>query len=202
MSEVGVRSIRIVDAAPPNNGFVPGSFVRMGHSTSVNGIHNGRETSGEQGPGVDRYAEGFEAGRSAAAETYAIERASLLKLIEKAGCLQPEASEELAVLIAETVFRLVTDIVGTVNVDRECLARRASAAASLVAECDNARTLCVNPEDLTLLDDLDTNLTIVGDPSLARGDIRIDCSAGWIEHGTSLYLDALRLELGQTEARQ
>ncbi len=63
--------------------------------------------------------------------------------------------------------------------------------------CKN--TLCVNPDDVALLDGFETTLTIVGDPSLPRGDLRIDCSAGWIEHGTSLYLDALRSELGLSE---
>ena len=48
---------------------------------------------------------------------------------------------------------------------------------------------------------MQTSLSIVGDPSLSRGDIRIDCSAGWIEHGTSLYLDALRSELGLDRPR-
>ena len=95
-------------------------------------------------------------------------------------------------LIGETVYRLVTDIVGKAEIDADCLSRRASAAAALIAECDNARTLCVNPDDFPLLEGLRTSLLIEGDASLARGEIRIDCSAGWIEHGTSLYLDALR----------
>lgn len=154
----------------------------------------------ESSSAVDDYSLGFENGRKASEEAFAVERMALLALLEKANALRPEPSEELALLIGETVYRLVTDIVGQVEVDRDCLARRANAAAGIVAECDNARTLCVNPDDVALLEGLETSLTIVGDPSLPRGDLRIDCSAGWIEHGTSLYLEALRSELGLMES--
>ena len=163
------------------------------------GAHTGSGLTDAPSAAVDDYGQGFENGLRAGEEAFAIERASLLALVEKANALRPESSEELALLIGETVYRLVSDIVGQVDIDRDCLARRATAAAGIVAECDNARTLCVNPEDVALLEGLETTLTIVGDPSLPRGDMRIDCSAGWIEHGTSLYLDALRSELGLSE---
>lgn len=163
------------------------------------GGHPGSNLADEASATVDDYGQGFENGRRASEEAFAIERAALLDLMEKANALRPEPSEELALLIGETVYRLVSDIVGQVDIDRDCLARRARAAAGIVAECDNARTLCVNPDDVALLDGFETTLTIVGDPSLPRGDLRIDCSAGWIEHGTSLYLDALRSELGLSE---
>lgn len=200
MSDTAVRSIPVADAAPPRNGFVPGSFERAIVHVSANG-HHAPDSGVEYTATVDHYGQGFEDGRRAAEEAFAIERAALLSLIEKANALQPEPSEELALLIGETVYRLVTDIVGQVEIDRDCLARRATAAAGLVTECDNARTLSVNPDDVPLLEGLETTLTISGDPSLSRGDVRIDCSAGWIEHGTSLYLDALRSELGLTEDR-
>ena len=198
MSDAAVRSIRIADAAPPRNGFVAGNFERVSVHVSANGRH-ASDLAGEHPVTVDHYKQGFEDGRRAAEEAFSAERAALLSLVEKANALQPEPSEELAMLIGDTVYRLVTDIVGQVEIDRDCLARRATAAAGLVAECDNARTLCVNPDDLPLLEGLVTTLALSGDASLSRGDIRIDCSAGWIEHGTSLYLDALRSELGLVE---
>jgi flagellar assembly protein FliH len=192
MSDSAVRTVRIVDAASPKSGFVPGDFARIDNVQSMKNA----QTNGEWSASADRYELGFEDGRRAAQDTFEIERAALQRLMESVGALQPESSEELAMLIAETVYRLVADIVGKSQVDADCLSRRASAAAALIAECDNARTLCVNPEDVPLLEGLRTNLEIKGDSSLARGDVRIDCSAGWIEHGTSLYLDALRCELG------
>jgi flagellar assembly protein FliH len=198
MSDTALRPIPVADAAPPRNGFVPGSFARVSLRVSANGRH-APDLAGEHPAAVDHYGQGFDDGRKAAEEAFSVERAALLSLFEKANALQPEPSEELALLIGETVYRLVTDIVGQVEIDRDCLIRRASAAAGLVAECDNARTLSVNPNDVPLLEGLETTLTISGDPSLSRGDVRIDCSAGWIEHGTSLYLEALRSELGLAE---
>jgi len=198
MSDSAVRSIRLVDAAPRRSGFVQGSFARSCLDLPAGSNHL-PGVAGEHPATADRYTQGFDDGRRATEEAFSSERAALLSLIEKANALQPEPSEELATLIGETVYRLVTDIVGEVEIDRDCLTRRATAAAGLVAECDSARTLCVNPDDLPLLEGLDTVLTLAGDASLSRGDIRIDCSVGWIEHGTSLYLDALRSELGLTE---
>lgn len=192
MSDSVARSVRVIDAASPNSGFVPMSFARLDRSTAASHTSAGSERP----TNTDRYALGFEEGRQAAEEAFETERAAMLRLVESAGALQPESSDELAMLIGETVYRLVTDIVGKVEIDHECLSRRASAAAALVAECDNARTLYVNPDDLALLEGMRSNLTVEGDPSLPRGDVRIDCSAGWIEHGTSLYLEGLRSELG------
>ncbi|WP_219893766.1 flagellar assembly protein FliH [Aquisediminimonas profunda] len=198
MSDTDFRSIPVAAAALPRNGFVPSSFARASVHVAGDGAQ-GHASMDDHSSAVDDYGLGFENGRRASEEAFSVERTALLSLLEKANALRPEPSEELALLIGETVYRLVSDIVGQVNVDRDCLARRANAAAAIVAECDNARTLCVNPEDIKLLDGLETNLTIVGDPSLPRGDLRIDCSAGWIEHGTSLYLEALRSELCLSE---
>lgn len=198
MSDAAVRPIRIADAAPPRTDFIPVSFARPSLRSPVVD-QDAFDNPAEPMTAIDRYTQGFADGRRAAEEAFATERAALLGLVEKANALQPEPSEELALLIGETVYRLVTDIVGKVEIDRDCLKRRATAAAGLVAECDNARTLCVNPEDLPLLEGLETALTLAGDASLSRGDMRIDCSAGWIEHGTSLYLEALRSELGLAE---
>ena len=192
MSDSIVRAIRIVDAASPKSDFVPGNFARIDSVPS----NKNAPTNGEWPAVADRYQLGFEDGRREAQDAFEVERAALQRLVESVGALQPESSEELAMLIGETVYRLVTDIVGKAQIDADRLSHRASAAAALIAECDNARTLCVNPEDVPLLEGLRTSLKIEGDSSLARGDVRIDCSAGWIEHGTSLYLDALRSELG------
>lgn len=200
MSDTAVRAIRVADAAPRNAGFIPASFARIDRRASGDATALSAQVGRDQRPALDDFARGFEEGHRAADEAFSTERAALLRLVESVSALQPEPSEELAMLIGETVYRLVTDIVGQIDIDRDCLSRRATAAAGLVAECDNARTLNVNPADLVLLEDLRTDLTLAGDASLARGDVRIDCSAGWIEHGTSLYIDALRSELGLAEA--
>jgi flagellar assembly protein FliH len=144
----------------------------------------------------DAYAEGFAEGRQAAADFFATEHAAMAGLLASASALQPEPSEELAAMIALTVERLVCECVGNAAVDRDWLVGRARLAASLVAEADQARTLWLHPDDLPLIEGIELAVIPAADPSLDRGALRIDCSAGWIENGRSIHLDALRAELG------
>jgi flagellar assembly protein FliH len=153
----------------------------------------------EAAPERDAYRDGFEAGQAAAAAQFSEERSALLTLIANLEVLQSEPSEELAVLIAETVERLVRSIVTEASIDRAWLLDRAHKAAALVRECDEARSLCFHPDDIALLEGADLPLALVPDPALSRGAVRIDCSAGWIESGIALHLDALRIELGREE---
>lgn len=151
---------------------------------------------------VDQFALGLAEGQALAAAAFELERDQFRMLLAGSQALQAESSEELAVLIAETVERLVCDIVGETPLGREQLLARASRAASLIAECDAARTLWVHPDDLTLLQSCDLALQPMADPDAERGSMRIDCSHGWIEHGTSLYLRELRAQLGLKEGAQ
>ncbi len=186
MSEALIQQIRIVDARLHNSGFQP----MLAKGASIDDDDN------EDAPVADQYALGFEAGQQMAAATFEIERAALMKLIASANALQSEPSEELAVLIGEAVDGLVSEIIGNAPIDRDWLNIHARRAADMVAECDSARTMWVHPGDLPLIDSNLISLTLMADPEAERGSIRIDCSTGWIEHGTALYLDELRTELG------
>lgn len=190
MSDVSFERIRLVDAKPLSSPFRPMDNAPLPASREA-------ETQAPP-PGPDLYALGHEAGIREAAAAFAIERAELLALIENAQALQSEPSDELAVLIGETVASLVTTIVGDVAIDADWLGARANAAAALITDCDNARTMWVHPDDLVLLRHARLPLDLMPDPEAQRGSIRIDCSAGWIEAGTALYLDTLRGELGIT----
>lgn len=144
----------------------------------------------------DPFALGLVEGQRLADAAFAVERQQLLALIASAEALQDEPSEELAQLIAETVERLVRQIVGQAPIDAEWLQGQADIAAAMVAEADKARTLWVNPADAALLMDAAIALPIEADPSMTRGTIRIETSAGWIEHGRAVYLGELRAALG------
>jgi flagellar assembly protein FliH len=144
----------------------------------------------------DAYGAGFAAGQQAAAEVFATEHAAMAALLAAASALQPEPSEELAAMIALAVERLVRECVGNAAVDRDWLVDRARLAASLVSEADKARTLWLHPDDLPLIEGIELAVIPAADPSLDRGALRIDCSAGWIEDGRSIHLDALSAELG------
>ncbi len=186
MSNAIIQAVRVTDAQPRHTGFRPmfgdGDLSPAAAQTEM--------------PEADPYMRGFEEGQQVAATAFAIERAALMKLIASADALVAEPSEELAVLIGETVERLVSEIVGTAAVDRDWLTLQAKRATSLVAECDAARTMWLHPDDVALIDNAAIGLMIMADPAAERGSIRIDCSAGWIEHGTALYLEDLRTELG------
>lgn len=184
MSEALIQPIRIIDAYQENSGFRP-----MGTAVTMPSAPNDVLVT-------DPYTLGFEEGQQLAAAAFEIERAALMKLIASATALQNEPSEELAVLIGEAVERLVSKVVGNAAIDRDWLNLHARRAADMVAECDGARTMWVHPDDLPLIDSNLISLTLMSDPEAERGSIRIDCSTGWIEHGTALYLDELRSELG------
>jgi flagellar assembly protein FliH len=144
----------------------------------------------------DPFARGLAEGQRIAEAAHQLEREKLLFLISNCQSLQDEPSEELAQLIAETVERLVHQIVASAPIDAAWLKAQADVAAAMVAEADKARTLWVNPADAALLYDADMKLPVEADPNMMRGTVRLETSAGWIEHGRAVYLDELRAALG------
>jgi flagellar assembly protein FliH len=186
MSDTFIQQIRVCDARLQDSGFRP----------MLAKVPDNEQKNDEAAPSADLYAFGFEDGQQAACTAFEIERAALMKLIASADALQNEPSEELAVLIGEAVERIVSEIIGNAPIDRDWLNTHARRAADMIAECDGARTMWVHPDDLPLIDSNLISLTLMADPEAERGSIRIDCSASWIEHGTALYLQELRSELG------
>lgn len=187
------RSCRIslVDAYAPARAFTP----LHARQASKPQVEEAREAS--EAPDVaNRYDEGFEDGRCAADAAFAEARDRFAMLLVSANALQPEPSEELAAMIAMTVERLVTEIVGTIAIDRPWLEARIARAMACLDEADAARTLWLHPDDAALIDGIVLPLTVATDAVMERGALRIDCAHGWIEDGRSLHLDALRALLG------
>jgi flagellar assembly protein FliH len=153
-----------------------------------------------EGQNSVQYARGFADGKRAAQENAAAERAQYNALIANANALKNEPSEELAALIRTAVLNLVECIVGNADVDGAWLNSKIADAAAIVADCDTAQTLWVHPDDFSLIDESKIGLKIMTDHNGARGSIRIECSQGWIEHGSSNYLDRLREQLGMPES--
>ena len=147
-------------------------------------------------PADDPFSRGLAEGQRLAEAAFAVERQQLLAMVAAAEALQDEPSEELAQLIAETVERLVRQIVETAPIDAEWLRAQAETAAAMVADADKARTLWVHPEDAALLTDAPLALPVAADASMTRGTVRIETSAGWIEHGRAVHLAELRAALG------
>ncbi len=188
MSEPAFARVSLIDARAPTSAFSPMRARAVGSAPG---------SSAPRAEGAsDPFALGFAEGARAATESFAAERTELLDLIAAANAFQPEPSEELAAMIATTVERLVTELVGMMPVERPWLIERIDRAMSCLGEADAARTLWLHPDDAALVADADLPLEVHTDPTLERGALRIDCSLGWIEDSRSLHLDALRATLG------
>jgi flagellar assembly protein FliH len=144
----------------------------------------------------DPYARGLADGQELAAAAFEVDRMTFEKLILSADVLQPETPEETAALIRETVLRLVVQIVGNITIDTVFLEQQVLQATALISEADCARTIWLNPEDHALLVKTDLALVKKIDPLLPRGNLRIDCSDGWIEHGVAIGIEKLRSLIG------
>jgi flagellar assembly protein FliH len=144
---------------------------------------------------VDALAQAFEEGRRSAELVLADEHAAVAKLAQALEALHPEPSAALAALLAETVDRLVRQIVGSVAVDGDLLAARARDAAALIGDELKPATLYVHPDDLPLLASASLPVGLAGAPELQRGTVKLECASGWIEDGPAVRLERLRIAL-------
>jgi len=193
-AEAGFAPVRLAEAMAQHRGFRPLSFAPAAATATP-----AHEPATEQGDD-DPFARGLAEGQRIAEAAYTAERHQLLALLASAEALQDEPSEELAQLIAETVERLVRQIVAAAPIDAEWLREQAETAAALVADADKARTLWVHPDDAALLAECPLALRVESDPAMVRGTVRLETSSGWIEHGRAVYLDELRAALGEGAA--
>ena len=149
---------------------------------------------------ADSFARGWEEGRRAAEVEFAEEREALAGLAASLEMLTPEPTNALALLLAESVHRLVEQIIGNVGVDAELLASRARAAAAMIGEETAPARMRINPRDLPLLQDAHIPVALVADPSVGRGALVLETGLGWIEDGPAVRLDRLRTELDRLGA--
>jgi flagellar assembly protein FliH len=139
----------------------------------------------------DHYAQGLSDGQSVAQAAFAVERERLVQLIASAEALRPEDNAETAFLLGNAIRMIVAKIVGDVAFDSALMARQIDDAIALSLEADLARTICLHPDDLALFAKGELPLDCKADPELPRSGIRIECSAGWVEHGPAFALKRL-----------
>lgn len=143
----------------------------------------------------EAFAEGFEQGRQAVMMEFMREREALAALIRSAEALQPEPTGPLAAVLAESVTRLVRQIVGEVQIDPAMLRARAESIAELVSAESGPARLRMNPDDIAMLDGVDFGLPMAADHHLASGTIVLETGEGWIEDGPQVRLAKLRQKL-------
>ena len=148
----------------------------------------------------EAYLRGLADGRRTVEAEIAAERNAIAQLAEALQVLRPEPTLPLAMLLAETVDRLVREVIGEVEVDGVRLLARAKAAAALIGEATQPARLKVNPEDAALLAEASLELEIEVDATLPRGTVLLETAEGWIEDGPAVRLDRLRAELDKVAA--
>ncbi|HTU10073.1 MAG TPA: FliH/SctL family protein [Allosphingosinicella sp.] len=150
----------------------------------------------------EAFALGHAEGRREAELDYEAERDALARLAQSLQVLRPEPANALALLLAETVDRLVREVVGQVEVDATLLLSRAQQAAALVAKDVEPTKLRAHPDDIVHLEHANLAVALEADPGLARGSIVLETGDGWIEDGPAVRLERLRAELDRMGAPQ
>lgn len=148
----------------------------------------------------EAYAQGYDAGRHVVEQEYAAERDALVRLVESLEMLRPEPTNALALLLAETVDRLVREVVGEVDIDATLLLARARAAAELVGRGVEPSKLRAHPDDLVHLEVAALDIPLQADPALVRGTVVLETGHGWIEDGPAVRLERMRAELDKLVA--
>jgi len=146
------------------------------------------------------YAEGLSEGRRLAMIDLEEERSALARLAASLEALKPENSDGLAALLADTVKRLVTQIVGEVEINADTLHERVQAIAAMIAEETAPKRLRLHPTDVARLQGATLPLDMVADPMLAPGTIVLDTGSGWVEDGPHVRLEKLRAQLDRLGA--
>jgi flagellar assembly protein FliH len=150
----------------------------------------------------EAFAAGHAEGRREAELDYEAERDALARLAQSLQVLRPEPANALALLLAETVDRLVREVVGQVEIDANALLARAQQAAALVARDVEPTKLRAHPDDIVHLERGALSVALEADPALARGSIVLETGHGWIEDGPAVRLERLRQELDRMVAPQ
>jgi flagellar assembly protein FliH len=146
------------------------------------------------------YARGLADGRRTVEAELAAERDAVARLTAILPGLKPEPTLPLALLLAETVDRLVREIVGEVDVDGLKLLARAKAAAALIGEATQPARLRVHPADTELFAAAELDVAVEPDAALPRGRGLLETAAGGVEDGPAVRLHRLRAELDKVAA--
>ena len=146
------------------------------------------------------YADGLNEGRRLAMIEMEDERAALQRLAASLEHLNPQGSDGLAAMLANSVKRLVTQIVGEVEINADTLLERTQAVAAMIAEETAPSRLRLHPTDVVRLQGAPISVDMVGDPMLAPGTIVLDTGTGWVEDGPHVRLEKLRAQLDRLGA--
>ena len=197
---------------PSGGGFTPrgagatGGFSAWAQSDpgpgADHGFHSGasNDVADAEALIAQGYADGLTEGRRLAMIELEDERAALQRLVAAVEHLNPQGSDGLAAMLANSVKRLVTQIVGEVEINADTLLERTQAVAAMIAEETAPSRLRLHPTDVVRLQGAPISVELVGDPLLAPGTIVLDTGSGWVEDGPHVRLEKLRAQLDRLGA--
>jgi hypothetical protein len=131
---------------------------------------------------------GYAAGRAEALAEREVASAQSERLAHALARLQPMPPVEFAEALATQVRTLLRQLVGSASVDEALLSERCMALADL-AHSSTTAELHVQPEDALLLAG-DHGLTIISDPVLLRGEVRLIDGPAEFAAGPHTMLDS------------
>lgn len=157
---------------------------------------------GKVDPVAEAHARGRQEGRAEALAEMAAQRAEEDAAREAITLsfarFDEESGQALRERLRETVMALCEDAVLPLALDIEGLHRRVEAAAALLQRKTDERVIRLNPSDHALvLPLIDPNLTLLPDPAIERGALRIDTEDGGVEDGPVQWREAIAEALGQ-----
>jgi len=171
-------------------GFTPNAAFHAGGGPAERGQRDGDD------PVADAFARGREEGRAQAMQEIAAQRAeedaARAAITLAFAQFDEESARALSERLRETVIALCEDAVLPLALDTEGLARRVEAAAALLQRKTDERVIRLHPSDHALvLPLIDEGLTLVPDPSIERGGLRIDTEDGGVEDGPGQWREAI-----------
>lgn len=159
------------------------------------------ETSTVNGIAQKGYDEGFADGYAKAEMAMRGQLTSMQKLLVEAEALQIETTSEIAQMICDLVERLVSSICDTMPVTQQWLLDQIDKALPHIAECSEAQTLWLNPDDAALLEGVELAFDVQTDPMMPRATLQIRSSTGYLETGVSPFIQQMHdaLDLSEVE---
>lgn len=147
-------------------------------------------------PILAAHAAGYDQGIAEAraeAETARVAReAAWQALTVSAARLDAEQTRALADALRETVIALCEAALSGAALDPALLTARVEAAAAMLARADDDRVIRLHPDDLELVRPrLSADWTLVPEPLLPRGALRVEGRHGGVEDGPEQWRAAL-----------
>lgn len=143
-------------------------------------------------PVAEAQAAGFAQGLAAGRAEAEADSGSREKLCLSFARLDAERTEALRLALRDTVVALCEATLAPLALDGPALARRVERAVALFARADDECVIRLNPDDLTLAQDLlPGDWTFRPDPALARGALRVETKSGGAEDGPEQWRRAI-----------